>query len=139
MMIKRFFALFGLLLMVSCGRGKVDIASPADGQTFNLDTFTSLDVQIANNEFDGITIEFRGQESVSDIRCDNTTNSPIARCYRNFAQGGFTGGNFGSCTQQVPCTVFVIARDSGGNVAFRSIRFVRGGTGTGGGAPAPGR
>lgn len=124
---KKLFVALSCLLSVSCGRTVLDLASPPDGQTYQIEQFTTMDVQVANNEYEGITIEFRGQESIPDIRCDNTQNSPIARCYRNFAQNQIQNSFGMGCTSQAPCSVFILVRDSNNNTVVRSVKFIRGG------------
>lgn len=116
------------LLFVSCGKSTApEIATPSEGQVFDLNNFQPLQVTMINNEFEDVTIEFRGinGELAKELRCDNTTNSPYAQCYK-LTQNQFGGGGFGqSCTPQAPCTVFIIATRNGSST-FRTVQIQRG-------------
>lgn len=128
------FILALCLLAVACGKkGPPELSSPADGQVVDLQTFTTLQVQIANNDYQGVTIEFRGIEGdlAREVRCDNTNNSPYAQCYKTQQQG--FGGGFGACSPTAPCTVVIIAKNDNGSTV-RTLKFQRG---TAAPAPAP--
>ena len=115
-------------LFVSCGKTTApEIATPAEGQVFDLNNFQPLQVTLLNNEFENVTIEFRGinGELAKELRCDNTTNSPYAQCYK-ITQNQFGGGGFGqSCSPQAPCTLFITATRDGVS-SFRSVLIQRG-------------
>lgn len=115
-----------LTFFVGCGKAAPDFAEPADGQTFDLNS-PSLQVRVtlANNEYEGVAIEFRGLGALTnEIRCDNVSNSPYTQCYRATANGSTYGGS--SCTPQAPCEVVIVARNEAGLTALRTIRFQRG-------------
>jgi len=128
---KKFLFILACLSGLSCGKAKLEFISPGEGQSFPIEQMPPyIDFNVSNNEFDGITIEFRGAEAVSnDIQCDNTSNSPLARCTskRAFNGGMQTGGFAQGCDQAHPCSVVALLYKNGELLNTRTIRFTRGG------------
>ncbi len=124
---KKLLFVVACLAGLSCGKAQLEFTTPGEGQSFPIEQFTSVDFNVQNNEFNGVSIEFRGVEAVNqDVQCDNTQNSPLARCYRKFQQnmsGSFSQG----CDQQHPCTVIALLMKDGQLMNTRTIRFTRGG------------
>lgn len=124
--------LFFLGVLAGCGRQTVEIVTPGEGQVFPLDganPFTEILVQLANNEYQGTTIEFKGTDILKDqVRCTNSANS-AARCDNllRLQQGGYYGNNSMNCTAQTGlCSITIVVTRDGRIEAVREIKFRRG-------------
>ncbi len=112
-----FSGLIAVTLLMGCGSGNPVIESPADGQQFSIRDTPAIQVTIANQDYQNVSISFRGTEAVPEFQWQNAVNAP-ATAYKVNQAGGF-----GTCTAQRPCTVFIIAT-KGDHKDFRTITFV---------------
>ncbi len=115
-----FSGLVAITLLMGCGRGVPVIESPADGASYNIDQTQVIDVTMVGGDYQDVQIQFRGTEAVPDFTWTPSANAP-ARAYKAFQNGA---GGFSQCTQQRPCTVFIIAT-KGDQKDFRTISLFR--------------
>lgn len=125
---KKILLVLACLMGVSCGKANLEFIAPGEGQVFDItsnQTFSAVDFTVSNNEFDGVSIEFRGTAAVNaTVQCDNTSNSPYARCY--YRQGTFNGAGGQNCSAQMPCEVTAILIKGGQIQSTRTVKFQRG-------------
>ena len=119
---KWFVAVFTLALLVtSCGPGVPQLATPADGQTFDLNNTNMPPIQVAltDSDYRDTIIQFVGISNLNgEVTCANAQNSATF-CTRN--QNTFSAG---SCTQ-TPCEVGIWVY-RGGHSTVTRIYFRRG-------------
>jgi len=124
---KKILFVLACLTGLSCGKANLEFIAPGEGQVYDISNNQqqiTVDFTVSNNEFDGVSIEFRGVAAVSGfMQCDNTSNSPYARCYSRINNSGGGGQN---CTAQMPCEVTAILIKGGQIQSTRTVRFQRG-------------
>jgi hypothetical protein len=117
------FWTFVAVIVVSCGRGRVTITSPADNQQIQIGQ--TFQVSLDGDNYDGCSISIAGQNP--GYQCYGGGSSPFI-C--TMTQQGFGGGQMNGGCGMGTCTGGVVVQ-CGDNRDVRFVNFTQGGFGGG--------